>query len=174
MTLTSIEAFDKFFSTGLSSYPGMYDPTTVTVRPIQRPDLGMTYDAGIIVRYGTLVTDGLDIEWPYTIDQASGTRAAQIEGWILCRAWRNAFAQQTGNLIVPVNVAMTHDTGSFGSQPISEVTVKLHPARGWQLIRVRHLMLLYTQNVMHLRIQVPSNVSCPYVLVDSWGYDIIL
>jgi hypothetical protein len=171
MTLTSVETFDKFFATGLSSYAGMYDAGG-TVRVLNRPDLGMTYDAGIIIRYGTLVTDGLDIEWPYTIEQAA--RPAQIEGWILCRAWRNAFAMQTGNLIVPVNVAMTHDTGSFGSQPISEATVKLHPARGWQMIRVRHLMSVYTQTVMHLRIQVQTNISCPYVLVDSWGYDIIL
>ena len=172
MTLTSVETFDKFFATGLSSYAGMYDVVTPTVFALNRPDLGMTYDAGIIVRYGTHVTDGLDIAWPYTIDQAA--RPAQIDGWILCRAWRNAFAMQTENLIVPVNVAMSHDTGSFGSQPISEVQEKLHPARGWQMIRIRHLMSMYTQNVMHLRIQVPTNIECPYVLVDSWGYDIIL
>ena len=172
-TLTTVEAFDKFFSSGLDTYPLMYSTAPQTVFPLARPDLGMTYDCGIIIGYHASV-GGLTIDWPYTIAQVTGgVTAGQIEVWAMVRAFRNTFAAQSGDLCPTFELSVSFNAGTFGTY-LATCSRKLHPARGWQVVRVRYILTDYTMSRMSVKLAKADNVACPFLLVDSWGYNVIV
>jgi hypothetical protein len=175
-TLTP-EYYDKFFTSGLTSYTPQaihYEtaPGYKVAHPIQRPDLGMTYEGGLILRPqepGYL--NGLQIYTPAIVVTKS-----VIDAWAVVRAWKSGHVKQYDSMRVPFTLYVGFDSSPDTAPNVwnqkDSVTRFVMSERGWQTVRLRHTSIGSTN--FRMAFHNDGTNTDPFLILDSWGYEVVL
>lgn len=153
--MTLSDAFDKYFASGLSSYTAGTDYTNSYAYELCRPDVGLSYDAGVFVLYDAGARDF------YPVVTCTGTGDTAVEIWATVRAWH-------ANFVDPA-VAISVGLRAYGASGDPARSVLLHPTRGWYTIKLRAVVSSGTPT-FQVQVGKLTNTTDVHLLIDSWGY----